>query len=94
MILAGDVGGTKVAQMFRDLAVKLGEARYVGDPHNPQSGVMTKDAAIARRLDLAGIDGNGRMVPGKGDKEWIGKLMAKGAAETREYADLNRIIHS
>jgi hypothetical protein len=85
------IGGTKVAQMFRDLGVKLGEAKYVLDPNNNQ-GSMTREQAVARRLELAGVDGNGNMVPGAGDAAWRAKLLAKDAATTREYQDLNRII--
>lgn len=91
--LKDGLGGAFVARMFRDLATKLGEAAYIASPNNNDpNALMTKDAAVTERLNLFGVDGQGRMVPGKGDPALRAKLMAKDAAVTKQYQNLNALI--
>jgi hypothetical protein len=87
-------GGAATARFFRDLATKLGEATYIANPNNAgdPNSLMGRDTAIAERQRLFGVDGNGRMVLGAGDPEIRRKLLAKDAAVTKQYTDLNLII--
>lgn len=91
--LKDTIGGARVAQMFRDLGLKLGEAKYVADPNNARDGIMTREQAIDRRFQLMGRDSTGNLT-GRGDPEWVRKVLDPkgGTAEKRELADLNRII--
>lgn len=89
-MMAG-VGGAEVARLFRDLGVKLGEARYIQDGNNPNGGVMTREQAIDRRFVLTGIDKNGQTT-GKGDADWKAKLRKGDTAARQEWGDLLKMI--
>lgn len=89
-LMAG-VGGSAVARMFRDLGVKLGEARYIQDGNNPDNGIMTRDQAVARRFELTGMDAQGRTT-GKGDKAWMDKLYKGDADAKREWSAIMKLI--
>jgi hypothetical protein len=78
------VGYAKVMEMFRDIGVRTGEAKYVageGAGGNP-SGVMSVDQAVARRTELMK------------DPVWAKAYLGGGATEAREMLALNTIISS
>lgn len=86
------MGAAEVAKFFRKLGDMTGESRYVVNP-GPNGGdrPITREQAIARRLELTGIDGNNQTT-GKGDAAWRAKLFAGDAAAKKEWTDLTRII--
>jgi hypothetical protein len=73
------IGAARTSKLMRDLGMKLGEARYVSDPNNVDSGIMTKDSAKARMAEL------------KTDAVWRDKLFKGDAGAKREWADLLKI---
>lgn len=88
--LDGQIGHAAVMEMMRAVGTAMGEDKFVsGGSGNP--GAMSREQAIARRFELTGIDGEGRMI-GKGDKEWMAKLFKGDAAAKRENASLTHLI--
>lgn len=81
-----------VAKMFNWIGRATGEARYISGENN-DTGMMTREQAIAERFRLTGIDSNGHAT-GKGDPAFVKKVMSKteGANERKQIQDLNRII--
>ena len=73
------IGPARASKLMRDLGMKLGEARYVGDPNNPKDGIMTKEDATAKMKLL------------QGDKAWRDKMFSGDAGAKREWADLLKI---
>jgi hypothetical protein len=77
--LEGQVGYKAVMEMFLAIGQKMGEDKYV-DSGNSNSGVMTREQAVARLNTL------------KGDENWAARLL-KGDTEARkELAALTTLI--
>lgn len=73
------VGYAKVMDLFRDIGTKIGEDRFVANTQAP-SGVMTRDAAVARKKELMQ------------DSAWTKRYLDGDAAANKEMTALNVII--
>lgn len=80
------VGGAQVAEMFRDIASKIGEDRFVsggggaGAPGVGASGLLTKDQAAAQRQTLMN------------DTAWRESYLNGDAEKGRQMLALNTIL--
>jgi hypothetical protein len=79
--LEGQVGYSKVMEMFRLIGTKIGEASFVtGGGVGNGPNLMTREGASARLTEL------------KADTAWVQRYMAGGSQEAREMANLMQII--
>lgn len=69
-----------VLEMFRQIGMATGEARYIENGSQGGGGVMTAEGARAKLAEL------------KSDKEWGRKLLAGDAAVTREFNALTEMM--
>lgn len=75
------MGGAAVAEFFRDLAIKMGEDKYVANPAPGGNGLMTTEQAASRKAELFA------------DKEWTKKYYANSQGpEGKELRGLNAIL--
>lgn len=74
------IGYDKVMEMFRVISSKIGEDKFITPPAGGGSGIMSVEAAQARKAEL------GR------DQEWVKRYLAGGTAEVREMTGLNTLI--
>lgn len=73
------IGYAKIMDMFHQIGMKIGEDKWVGG-ERPNGGIMTRDAAQARKSELMA------------DKAWVVRHNSGGAPERREMRALNVII--
>lgn len=85
--LKDGMGGAAVAELFRKLGQGMGEDRYVRDPGPGGRDVMTREQAVARKVELLGD-----MRRGSGDQSFIDRYMKGDAAARREVAALDQMI--
>lgn len=78
--LESQVGYSKVMEMFRSLGERMGEDRYITNNNGGGKGVMTREAAIARKAELMS------------DTAWTKKYMSGDVEANREMQGLLRII--
>lgn len=76
------IGYDKVMEMFRTVGVQMGEARFIQDPQNPSTNIMSKDQARARINEL------------KADEAYVTSYLAGDAAKVREMGALHLILSS
>jgi hypothetical protein len=75
------VGYAKVMEMFRDLGVKMGEARFITGGNNPNNpSIMSVDQAKARKSELLA------------DSVFQKKYLAGDSEARREMTSINTII--
>lgn len=74
------IGYDKVMNMFRTIATKIGEDRFVRSENPNDPGVMTVEEAKARVIDL------------KADQAWVKRYLAGDAQAKREMTALSTII--
>lgn len=79
--LEGQVGYSKVMEMFRNIGTKIGEASFVtGGGVGNGNNIMTKEGAGARLTEL------------KQDSAWVSRYMSGDAQAGREMSNLMQII--
>lgn len=78
--LEGQVGYAKVMDMMRNIGTKIGEDRFVNSPGGNNSGIMTRDQAVAEKNDLMA------------DQAWKDRYLKGGVEEKRKMLALNTII--
>lgn len=78
-LLDGQIGHSRVMEMFRQIGSQMGEATFQGGGAGGVPGVMTQEQAVARIADL------------KKDTDWVKKYMTGDTAAQREMANLQRI---
>lgn len=74
------LGYSKVMEMFRNIGSKIGEDKFIQSPPGGASGVMTKDAAVARKAELMS------------DPEWRKSYLGGDHAKAKEMTALNTLI--
>ncbi len=85
--LKAGIGGSALAELFRKIGAGMGEDRMVRDPGQGGRDVMTRDQAIAKRVELLG---DGR--PGTGDVSFQKRYLEGDVAARREVSALTRLI--
>lgn len=78
--LEKSVGYAAVMEMFRNIGTKIGEAKFLKNPGDGGSEIMTREMAQARKQELMT------------DTEWVKRYNNGGKAELREMTDLNKLI--
>lgn len=78
--LEGVIGYDKIMEMFRTIGSKIGEDKFITGTPASGGGVMTKEAAVAKRAELMT------------DKDWAKAYLAGDAAKLREMKALNILI--
>lgn len=78
--LEGAVGYAKVMDMFRNIGTKIGEDRFVNSPSGGNTGIMTRDQAVAEKNELMA------------DQAWKDRYLKGGMEEKRKMLALNTII--
>lgn len=79
--LEGQIGYSKVMEMFRSIGTKIGEDKYISG-NSTNAGVMTRDQAQVRKSELMA------------DTAWRDRYMAGGTNEAKEMTALNTLIVS
>jgi len=75
------IGYDKIMEMFRTIGTKIGEDKFVsGGANSNNSGVMTRDQAIARKVDL------------KADTAFVKRFIEGDTGARREMEALDRIV--
>jgi hypothetical protein len=74
------VGYEKIMEAFRRVGVGTSEDSWKDSGGPTNQGPMTREAAIARTIEL------------KADKAWVARYLDGGVVEKREMTNLNRII--
>ena len=78
--IEASIGYAKTMELFRQVGVKTGEARFLTNDNPANHGLMTKDAAAARLGEL------------KSDTAFVSRYLAGDAAARREMDGLHAVI--
>lgn len=78
--LEGAVGYAKVMDMFRNIGTKIGEDRFVNSQGGNNTGIMTRDQAVAEKNELMA------------DQAWKDRYLKGGMEEKRKMLAINTII--